>query len=176
MGKKQNVPAVIGHSPFDRAILEGFSANKNAEQVSRDAPINGTLTPAQCLNRLAQLVESKDVLDAYQKKMLILDNVYEFSARLKRQVDKLDFIDKDNGKMFLDTQRELLAMVEKIKDNANEQLMAFNQKRADEFTAALVYIFDNLMKRLAEKHPELEIEEAEEIVLEVLPASLPEVR
>lgn len=176
MGKKQNVPAVIGHSPFDRAIIAGFSANKSAEQVSREHPINGTLTPAQCLNRLTQLLESKDVLDAYQKKMLIIDSVYEFSARLKAQIDKLDFIDKDNGKMFLDTQRELLAMVEKTKGDLSEELMAFNRQRATEFTSALGYIFDKLIAHLTEKHPEIVLEEAQDYVMEVIPAALPEVK
>lgn len=176
MGKRQIARPVIGYSPFDRAIIEGFSANKSAEEISRSAPINGTLTPAQCLNRVAQLVESKDVLDVYQKKMLILDNTYQLSARLKKQMDDMDFIDKDNGAMFLKTQKELLDMVERVKGEADDQLMAFNQRRADEFTAALAYIFDALLDRLAQKYPEIEIAEAQELVLEVIPASLPEVK
>lgn len=176
MGKKRIARPVIGYSPFDRAIIEGFSANKSAEEISRSAPINGTLTPAQCLNRVAQLVESKDVLDVYQKKMLILDNTYQLSARLKKQMDDMDFIDKDNGAMFLKTQKELLDMVERVKGEADDQLMAFNQRRADEFTAALAYIFDALLDRLAEKYPEIEVAEAQELVLEVIPASLPEVQ
>lgn len=176
MGKRQIARPVIGYSPFDRAIIEGFSANKSAEEISRSAPINGTLTPAQCLNRVAQLVESKDVLDVYQKKMLILDNTYQLSARLKKQMDDMDFIDKDNGAMFLKTQKELLDMVERVKGEADDQLMAFNQRRADEFTAALAYIFDALLDRLAQKYPEIEVAEAQELVLEVIPASLPEVQ
>ena len=173
---KKNVPAVIGYSPFDQAIIDGFSANKNAEEVSRSAPINGTLTPAQCLNRLTQLVQSKDVLDAYQKKMLILDNTYQLSARLKKQMDDLPFIDKDNGAMFLKTQKELLDMVDRVKGEADEQMMAFNQRRADEFTGALVYIFDALLDRLVKQYPDLAVEEAQELVLEVIPAALPEVK
>jgi hypothetical protein len=176
MGKQRNLPAVIGHSPFDTAIMEGFSANKSAEEISTAAPINGVLTPAQCLNRLNQLIQSKDVLDVHQKKMLILDNTYELSNRLKKQMDKLDFIDKDNGAMFLKVQKELLSMVEDIKGDANEKLMAFNQRRADEFTNALVYIFDKLMDRMLEKYPDLAVDEAQEIVLEVIPDALPEVK
>jgi hypothetical protein len=176
MGKKQIARPVIGYSPFDRAIIEGFSANKSAEEIARSAPINGTLTPAQCLNRLTQLVESKDVLDVYQKKMLILDNTYQLSARLKKQMDDMEFIDKDNGAMFLRTQKELMDMVERVKGEADAELMAFNQRRADEFTAALAYIFDALLERLAQKYPEIEVAEAQELVLEVIPASLPEVK
>jgi hypothetical protein len=176
MSKKSKQPAVIGYSPFDRAIISGFSANKSAEEVSRTAPINGTLTPAQCLNRLTQLLDSKDVLDVYQKKMLIIENVYALSTRLRQQLDKMDFIDKDNGAMFLKTQKELMEMIERVKGDATEQLMAFNQKRADEFTNALGYIFDAVLERLVEKHPDIIVEEAQEIVLEAIPASLPEVR
>jgi hypothetical protein len=177
MGKKQVAQkAIIGHSPFDRAIIAGFSMNKSAEEISRSAPINGTMTPAQCLYRITQLQDSKDALDAHYKKLLIIDTVYEMSGKLKKQIDDAEYIDKDSATTFLKTQKELLAMVEKANGDLTDELMAFNRQRADEFTSALGYIFDRLLNQLREKYPEIELEEAQEIVMEAIPAALPEVK
>lgn len=172
---KKNVPAVIGFSPFDRAIISGFSANKSAEEISRSAPINGLITPAQCLERITQLLESKDVLDVQQKRALIVDNVYELAAKLKKQIDEQEWVDKDSAQTYLKTLKELMAMLDIANGQIEESMLRFNARRAQEMTEALIFIFNRMFPALEERYPEIEMDPVQEIVLDAIPASLPEI-
>lgn len=172
---KSKAPAIIGYGPFDKAIIRGFSSNLSAEEVSQAEPISGTLTPAQCLDRLIRLLESKDVLDVQQKRQLLVDNAYELLAKLKKQTDDAAYIDKDSATTYLKTLTTVMDMLDRANAQIEEAMLKFNSRRAQEMTLALQFIFERTFAVLAERNPTLGLEEAQEVVLEVIPASLPEV-
>lgn len=166
--------AVLGRGPFDAAIVEGFSSNKSAEEVSDS--IGGTLTPAQCLARLTKLIQSKDVLDASDKVALLLEDVYYLRAKLKKQMEESDYITKDAATMWLKTIEVAVARVESVNVGMSDALMRFNQVRANEFVASLTYIIDHLLTMLQEQNPDFTRAEIDEKILLVIPESIPEVK
>ncbi len=174
MGRKQATS--IGFGPFDRAIIAGFGANLNADEVSRNAPINGTLTPAQCLDRLHRLVESKDVLDVQTKRALIVDNAYELAAKLKKQIDGMDYIPHEQAGMYLKTLKELMLMLDSANAQIEEAMLKFNARRAQELTQALIFVFTKVIGELVKEHPDIEIVEAQELVMLAIPEAMPEVQ
>lgn len=171
----KNTPAIIGYGPFDKALIQGFAANKSAEEVSRMEPINGTLSPAQCLDRLNKLLASKDVLDVQQKRALLVDNAYDLLAKLKKQIETSDYIAPDVANSYMKTVKDLMDMLDRSNAQIEEAMLKFTQRRAMEFTAALTYIFDAALAALVQRHPELSVEEAQEVIYEAIPESLPEV-
>lgn len=175
MATKKNIPAMIGYGPWDSAIIDGFGANKNAEEIARSHPINGTLTPAQCLDRLNKLIASKDVLDVAQRRQLLVDQGYGLLSKLKKQIDELDYVAPDQAMAYLKTIKEVMEMVDRANGQIEEAMLKFNQRRADELMQALVFITDRMFEKMLEKDPNLDIQEAQVIVLEALPQSLPEV-
>lgn len=168
--------ANVGHGPFDRAILAGFSANQSAEEVSASHPINGTLSPAQVLDRLYKLLESKDILDVQQKRALIVDNAYELAAKLRKQIDGMEFIPHEQAGMYLKTLKELMLMLDSANAQIEEAMLKFNARRAQELTQALIYIFTSMMKELTREYPEIDTVKAQEIVMLAIPEAMPEVQ
>lgn len=163
----------IGHGPFDAVIVEGFAANKSAEEVSIMPPINGLLTPAQCLARVTQLVKSKDVLDVRDRLALALDDAYWLRSKLKKQMTDAEFIDAQQATVFLKTLDAITARIERAQLGLTEQLLRFNERRAHEMVEALNYIMAQVLESLDQRG--IEKAELDEIVLEAIPNSIPEV-
>ena len=170
-----NSPAVFGKGPFDQAIVDGFSKNWSMEEVSANAPINGILTPAQCLSRLTRLVKSKDVLDANDKLALLLEDVYWLRNKLRDQMEKTVVIDEKQAAVYLRTIESLVKRVETVNLGMGEAMLRFNELRATEFVEALTFIVGKFVSILEERHPELEVIEVQEVVLEAIPDAIPKV-
>lgn len=94
---------ILGWGPIDRAIIEGFSQHISAEEVSQSEPINGTLSPAECLARLQKIVASRDILDAATLAKLNMEDAYFLRNKLRAQMDKMQVIDKDTAATFIKT-------------------------------------------------------------------------
>lgn len=163
----------IGTGPFDEAIVRGFSERRSAEEISNSEPINGLLTPAQCLARLNQLIKSKDVLDVRDALSLALDDVYWLRTRLRKQLDESDWIAHDQANVYLKTIDAITGRLEKVQAGMSDHMLRFNQRRAEEMIQALGYIMSQVTTGLEQ----LGIDRAEidEIVLEAIPESIPEV-
>lgn len=163
----------IGTGPFDEAIVAGFSARRSAEEISSSPPINGLLTPAQCLARLNQLVKSKDVLDVRDALSLALDDVYWLRTKLRKQLEEADWIAHDQANVYLKSIDAITSRLEKVQAGMSDHLLRFNQRRAEEMVQALGYITGQMLEALENRG--IERVEVEEIVLEAIPEAIPEV-
>lgn len=169
-----NELARVGRGPFDILILEGFAGNKSAEEVAELT--GGVLTPAQCLARLTKLVRSKDVLESKDRLSLLLEDAYYLRNRLRQQMDDREYIDKDSAAIWLKTLEMIIGRVEAANAGLSDQMLKFNEIRAQEFIESLTTIVVMLMGELAQRHPEIEAGEVNEIVLEAIPNAIPEVK
>ena len=172
----KSTPAIIGRGPFDAAIIEGFSRGLSAEEVSLNDPIRGVLTPAQCLSRLTKLIKSKDVLDAEDKLALLLEDIYWLRNKLRDQMDKTDFIDEKQASVYIKTLELAAKRIETANLGMSDAMLKFNELRAQEFVAALTHIVGVMFRLIGEKHPEIETDDMNTIVLEAIPESIPEVK
>ena len=169
----KNTPAVVGRGPFDQILIDGFSGNASAEEVSELT--GGVLTPVQCLARVTKLIRSRDVLDAADRLNLLLDDVYWLRNKLKEQMEKSGYIDEKQAGIYLKTIESLVKRIETVNAGLGEAMLRFNELRATEFVEALTIIIDRLFSLLEEKHPEYEITDMSTIVLEAIPESIPRV-
>lgn len=167
--------ANIGTGPFDRALVDLFARNLSPEEVSASEPINGILTPAQCLSRIKKIIGSKDALDHADRLALLLDDAYWLRNKLKKQMDKVDFIAPDQAAAWMKTLGMIVDRVEAANLGMSEQMLRFNEKRADEFIQSLTAIVTTLLQILGDRHPEIEQAEVTEIVLEAIPSAIPAV-
>lgn len=166
--------AAVGRGPFDRIIIESFASNMSAEEVA--AETGNILSPAQCLNRLTQLVRAKDVLESKDRLALLLEDAYWLRAKLRKQMEESSYIDEKQATTWLKTLGVIVDRVEAANLGLGEAMLKFNELRAQEFFESLTGIIDKLLGILAEKHPEIEAEEVNMIVLEAIPAAIPEVK
>lgn len=171
-------PAQIGRSPYDDAIIAGFSNRMSAEEVSASKPILGALSPAQCLLRLQQLIASKDILDAKDTLALLLEDIYFLRGKLRKQMDEQDYVDKDLATTWLKTIDAAATRVDKANIGLNDAMMRFTEVRAREFVEALGFIFGRFIDAAQERVPEVGeySDELRTIVLDAIPESLPEVQ
>lgn len=126
MGENLN----FARGPFDRAIVEGFSSHLSAEEVSQSPPINGLLSPEECLSRLAKIVASRDIVDAAMLAKLNLEDAYFLRNKLKAQLDKSDFIDKDSAATFLKAINAVQERIEKSTKGFEDQMIRMQEMHA----------------------------------------------
>lgn len=172
MGKE--VATSVGRGPFDRVIIEGFASNLSAEEVAERT--GGVLSPAQCLARLTKLIRSKDVLENRDRMSLLLEDAYYLRNRLRQQMDDREYIDKDSAAIWLKTLEVIVNRVEAANAGLSDQMLKFNEIRAQEFIESLTTIVVMLMGELSQRHPEIDAGEVNEIVLEAIPNAIPEVK
>ena len=164
--------AKIGKSPFDAEIIRLFAEHKSAEEVA-DIINVPSLTPAKCLQRLTQLVRSKDALEVSDQLGLLLEDNYYLRNRLRQQMDDSQWIDKDAAASWLKTTEAIVKRIETVNIGANEAMMRFNALRAAEFVDALTYITKIAVEALEAKHPEIEAADIQMIVLDSIPEAIP---
>lgn len=171
-------PATIGKTPFDSAIIEGFSRRWSAEEVSMNPPISGSLTPAQCLSRLQKLIASHDVLDAKDSLSLLLEDVYFLRNKLRDQMEDASYIDKDTAAAWLKTIEAAATRIDKANIGLNDAMLRFTEVRAREFVEALNYVYAKFIDEVSSRYPEIQesSDELRVLVLDAIPDSLPEVK
>lgn len=120
----------FGRGPFDRAIVEGFSRKASAEEVSQSEPINGLMSPEECLIRLQKILASRDILDAATLAKLNLDDAYFLRNRLRAQLEKAEHIDKDSAATFIKSIDAVQQRIEKSTKGFEDAMIRMQEMHA----------------------------------------------
>lgn len=161
----------FGRGPFDKAIIKGFSSRLSPEEVSASAPIYGTLTPAECLSRLDSIIRSKDILDASMLAKLNLEDAYFLRNKLREQLDKSEYITKDDATTFIKSLDAVQVRIEKSILGFENQAIRMQEMHAQIMAQAIGVAFEKAALRLAKEH-NVSFEDAWEIMEDALPLAV----
>jgi hypothetical protein len=161
----------FGRGPFDKAIIRGFSSRMSPEEVSASAPILGTLTPAECLSRLDAIIRSKDILDAAMLAKLNLEDAYFLRNKLREQLDKSDYISKDDAAIFIKSLDAVQVRIEKSVLGFENQAIRMQEMHAHIMAQAIQVAFDKAAIMLSQQYS-VPAEEAYRILEECLPLAV----
>lgn len=164
--------STIGRGPFDGAIIAGFANNLSAEEVSSNPPVNGALTPEQCLLRKTQLISAKgDAMDAQEKLALLLEDIYYLRGKLRGQMDKADYIDKDSAAVWLKTIDAAINRVDKVNVGLEDAVVRMQEMHARVMAQAIHVGFEKAIMELQKRY-EIPREEAYLVLSEALPLAI----
>lgn len=161
----------FGRGPFDRAIVELFSRHLSAEEVSQAHPINGALSPAQCLDRLGKLLKNKDILDAITLAKLNLEDAYYLRNRLRAQLEKAEFIDKDSAATFI---KSIDAIEQRLKQTTagyEDAMIRMQEMHARVMAEAIAVTYDKAALKLSQEF-NVPLEDSYRILREQLPEAV----
>lgn len=152
-GKASILPA----SSIDRRLLKAAAKRATAEEMSE--AVLGALTPAQCLERVNQLLDSRDYLDEHRERRLMLYEVAEWVAWIKEH--------RDEPKAWAQVNRSLKLMsdvLERSLVNVEEVSTKLATEHARMFIEGYVQGFNRVLDEMRERS-EIDIEEAEVVEL-----------
>ncbi len=161
----------FGRGPFDHAIVEGFSSHLSAAEVAANAPINGTLTPEQCLARLDKIVKSRDILDAATLAKLNLEDAYFLRNKLKAQLIAAGNIDKDAATTFIKAIDAVQTRVEKSTQGFEDAMIRMQEMHARVMMQAIRVSYETVALRL-EREYDIPAEVAYQMIEEALPLAV----
>ena len=158
----------FGRGPFDVAIIEGFSQRLSAEEVSARSPISGTLSPEECLSRLDKIIKSWDILDAYTLAKLNMQDAYFIRNKLHAQLQKAEFITKDDATTYLKALDAIQSRIEKSTQGFEDQMIRMQEIHARVMMQAIEVSYQTVALRLASEY-NIPIEVSYELLKEALP-------
>lgn len=141
----------FGRGPFDKAIIEGFSRHLSAEEVSQSAPINGALSPVECLSRLTKIINARDVLDASMLAKLNLEDAFFLRNKLRAQLEKSDFIDKDSAATFIKSIDAVQARIEKSTKGFEDLMIRMQEMHARVMAQAIQVSYQQVVVQLQQE-------------------------
>lgn len=166
----KSVP-LVGEGPFDAAIIRAFSAGDTAEEVSRE--VGGMMTPEECLSRLMDLIQSKDILDAKDRLALLIEDIYFLRNKLRKQMESSDYIDKDSAAIWLKTIQALVDRIDKVDASFLEAMMRMQEAHARVMSRAIEVGYEKALLELQKRY-DIPREEAYLVLRESLPLAIAE--
>lgn len=141
----------FGRGPLDHAIIEGFSQHLSAAEVSASAPINGLLTPEECLSRLGRIVASRDIVDAATLAKLNLEDAYFLRNKLRAQLNNAEYIDKDSAAMFIKSIDAVQVRIEKSTQGFEDAMIRMQEMHARVMAEAIQVSYAQVAVRLQQE-------------------------
>lgn len=150
MGNEQN-SSILPASSVDRRLISQAAKYATPQEMS-DAVL-GKLTPAQCLERVNTLLESKMVLDEVKERRLVLIQIAEWLDWLKGQ--------RDNDKSWASINRAIKLLSDQV-ERSNINIADVSTKLAVDharyFADGFMLGFEKVL-RVLEERDEIVIEE-----------------
>lgn len=150
--------AILPASSIDRRLLRAASKYATPQEMSE--AVLGKLSPAQCLERLNQILESKTSLDEVKERRLLLVQMTEHLDWMKSQ--------RENEKAW----GPIVAMYKTVSDqiersniNLTDVSSKLGKDHAQYFIDGFMMGFDRIFRVLRDNY---QIEVPEEVVLEVV--------
>ncbi len=141
----------FGRGPFDAAILDGFRQHLSAEEVAQSHPINGTLSPEECLSRLDKIIRSRDILDAATLAKLNLEDAYFLRNKLHAQLKAAEFITKDDATTFIKAIDSVQTRIEKSTQGFEDQMIRMQEMHARVMAQAIQTAYQTVALRLQQE-------------------------
>jgi hypothetical protein len=157
----ESVPmSLIPQSSVDRRIIRSASKYATPEEMS-DAVL-GQLTPAQCVDRLHHLLNSRTILDEVQERRLLLISMAEHLDWLQSKRG-----DKDSWAAIGRGYKLLSDQIERTNVNVTDVSTKLAESHAQTYVEAYTMGFNALLKILAERDM-LEVEPTLDEVQELM--------
>jgi hypothetical protein len=135
-----------GLGPIDKTILRLAAQRKSADEISRE--IGGILTPAECANRINQILESRDWLSVLDQKRLILEDAAFLLEKLHKQIEDADYITKDDANTYRTALKDMLAMIDNVTSKDEAQMMRISEAHAHVMAQAIRLAFERALFEL----------------------------
>lgn len=142
MGTEQN--SILPQSSIDRRLLKAAAAYKTGVEMSE--LVLGKLTPAQCLDRVNQLIDSKTTLDEVRERRLLLVQMAEWVEWLKSKREDTTSWAAINRAMKL-----LSDQIERSNVNLTDVSTKLATEHARYFADGYVLGFEKVLRVLAER-------------------------
>lgn len=147
--------AILPERSIDRRLLRAAARRATAEEMSE--AVLGQLTPAECLDRVKTILDSKNIWDEIEERRLLLIDIAEWLDWLKDQ--------RDNTKSWQAINRALKLMsdqIERSNINVNDVSTKLAAAHAGYFTEGYLAGFNKVLDLLREREIiEAEIEDDE---------------
>lgn len=142
---------ILPPSSIDRRLLKAASQRKTAEEMSEMVLFQ--LTPAQCLERVTSILDSKNYLDELRERRLLLVEMAEWVDWIKEQ--------RDNPKSWAVIARSLKVLsdqVERSNINVSDMSTKLAAEHARFFAEGFMLGFSKVLEVLQERDM-IEVEE-----------------
>lgn len=150
--------SLLPQTSLDRRLLRSAAKYESPEQMSER--VLGQLTPAQCIDRVKTLLESRTVLDEVEERRLLLISMAEHLDWLRDQ--------RENPKSWNAIARSyklLSDQIERTNLNVNDVSTKLAEAHAASYVEAYMLGFNALLKALAERDMiDVDPEEVKELV------------
>ena len=160
-----------GLGNMDRILLRGAKAHKSLKEIS--ALTNGVIKPAEAGVRILEILDSRDWLSEAQKKMLLLDDMFELKDQLREQA--IEFKNKDAVKPLI----SLLAQIDKTmaaeKFDLAKAMSEISRAHAALMLSAISLALERSFLELEKRYPDVKKSELTEIFQLAMPAVVREV-
>lgn len=136
--------SILPASSIDRRLIKAAAAYKTPEEMSE--MVLGKLTPAQCLERVNELLDSKTILDEVKERRLLLVQMAEWVDWLKSK--------RDDNASWAAINRAMKLLSDQI-ERANINITDVSTKLATEharyFADAISIGFEKVIRAIAER-------------------------
>lgn len=160
----------FGKGPYDRLIIESFASHMSAEEVSLKTA--GVLSPAQCIDRLNKIVQSKDMLDVEMLAKLNLEDAYYLRNKLRKQMDNSEYISKDDAASWVKAIDAIQSRIEGSSQQIEDALIRMRQVHATVMAEAIRVGYERALLELQKRYPQITREEAYIVLEESMPLAI----
>ena len=157
--------SILPQSALDRRLISAAAAHKTPEEMSE--AVLGRLTPAQCIDRVKEIIASQDVWSELESRKLLLFQMQEHLDWLTENRDKEH---KDmTGNSILSSIPRMMKLLsdslDKSRINAAEVSTKLGSEHARMYVEGYTRGFEAILKLLSERgHAVVEEEEMLEIM------------
>lgn len=149
-------------SVLDDVLLRAAAGGKSAEEIER---VSG-IPAAQALQRVKQLLASRDVWSEFEQRQLLLAELHELKDSLHEQA--IEGGDTDAGRLMLRTLETIGKRLDSQQVTLDENLIKLTQYQERILLRAMDAALNFAKAELAERYPEIKKVELDELVAEGL--------
>lgn len=162
-------------------IVQQRNGRISGEELAKELGV-ASITPARALQRVREILKSKDALDNTMRKALILQDMIDLKTHLQDVIrgeggtvemkdgrEVYSFGDPRWSKTLLEVLKEFNRTLERDEENVQKEVMTLRRGNAQLFHGALELTFERFLFILEQRHPEIKVAELREMVEEAIP-------
>lgn len=149
-------------SLLDETLIKLAAAGKSGEEM---AQLTG-IPAAQCIQHVKQLMAQRDVWSETERRQLLLHELNELKDSL--QQNAIDFKDLDSARLLLKTLELIGKRLDSSQLKLTEDVLKLTEFQQKTLFRALDAALTFAKKELAEKYPQVSLDELDAIVTEGL--------
>jgi hypothetical protein len=151
-------------NPVDRILLQN-AAHSSPEELSE--LVNGVFTPAECAQRVHELLKKRDWLEQLEKQQLLINDLADIKDMLREKA--LKGWDTRAAEVFLKAVAQANEIIQANQFDLQAALTQINRAHAQMMLSAIHLALERSFQELERRHAEIPRTE----LLEVMHASIP---